>query len=409
MRIRIRKPKNPDEPCRVYRNRIPGCVCDACNAVIELGALKTWERMSGRSKNYHMECAKAIGKLVNNGNGGNFVAVDEPEDDVDIDVPEVTPDPDPVAPPVPPVNGHVPVPPPPPPALPDWLQGMAQALLPYVEARINAKADKAEILALIEKHAVKREVIEIHDKPRDQIRVVEGHHHPQFKRLLENCEMGEHTMLVGPCASGKTSEIRAAAKALGYKLYLQGPAATKYDLLGYCDAAGIYHPTPFQQWFTSVEPALLAWDEYDGNESNAILDVNPALENRICNFPYSGEPVEMGNPKNVACAAANTWGLGATDDFVGRCRQDAAALDRWTQLPWDYDAEFERHIAGNDAWVTRVQTLRANARRKGLRVVISPRASIKGARKLAAGWPQAEVEALYVRKAMSDTDWRSIQ
>jgi hypothetical protein len=322
----------------------------------------------------------------------NPAPVNEPDEDDEYEEIE-EPEPAPVAPAL----------------LPDWMQGFAQAILPYVEEKIKAKADRKEILDLIERHAVKREVIEIHDRRTNERRDVKGYHHPKFKRLLQQLEMGLHTMLVGPCASGKTTEIRAAFAELGYTLYLQGPVASKYELLGHIDAAGNYHPTPFQRWFTSKEPAGLIWDEFDGNDSNAILPANPALENGICEFPYAAEPVEIGNPLSVACASANTWLLGKTDDFVGRCRQDAAAADRWTFIHWDYDNDHERAIAGNDAWTNRVQAVRAKAKLRGLKVVISPRASIRGAKMLKAGWPQAEVEQILLRKSLSDADWSSIQ
>lgn len=439
MRSRRNKYRNPDSGIWPYRNRMDGILCAHCGHVItgseaHPGEVKAWERVAKKSANYHMACALELGKVVNR-EAYEKLLRDNPDlqrvelppappaphpavmDDnfapVDIDGPEVSPDDpelDEEADEPAPVNGHGPVqvvdnaP-----VLPDWLQGMAQAILPYLEAKIAAKADKAEILALIEKYAIKREVIEIHDRPKGEIRRVDGHHHPMFKRLLQQLEGGMNTQLVGPPASGKTTEAMNAGEVLGFRVYLQGPVSTEYGYLGYCDGPGVYHATPFQQWFVSPEPALLVWDEADANESNAVLQANPALENGVCNFPYTGELVRRGNARSVAVSCVNTWGLGATDDFVGRCRQDAAALDRWAPIPWDYDAEYERYIAGNDAWVTRVQTVRANARRKGLQVVISPRASIRGAKKLAWGWPQDLVEQTEIRKGMSDTDWRSIQ
>ena len=432
MAYRYSRKKNPDTGLWPFRNRMAGCICNHCGKVItgtepRPGEVKAWQRIAGQSCNWHLACAIAIGKIVNRQAYERILRENpdlervelppvapapypapmpmppvEPAEDfgaedpeVDIDVPEVTPDPEPPAPPAP--------------VLPPWMAGFAEAILPFIEGKINGKLDKPAVLDLINRHAVKREVVEVHDKRNGEVRVLEGRHHPMFRRLLETIAMGFHPMLIGPCASGKTTAVRNAAKALNYTLYMQGPVATKYDLLGYLDAGGTYHPTPFMRWFTSETPAILLWDEYDANESSAILDTNAALENRICNFPFSAEPVEIGNPASVAVACANTWGLGASDDFVGRCRQDAAALNRWVQLNWDYDVEMERAIAHNDKWVARVQSLRENARRKGLQVVISPRASYRGAVMLAAGWSQAEVEKIEVRKSMSDTDWRAIQ
>jgi hypothetical protein len=59
---------------------------------------------------------------------------------------------------------------------------------------------------------------------------------------------------------------------------------------------------------------------------------------------------------------------------------------------------FEQEIVGNDEWLGRVLRYRRNAQGHNLRVVISPRASIKGARMLAAGFDQEEVETMLIFK-----------
>lgn len=419
--------KPTDTPARIYTNRVPGCICKGCNCVIPLGAQKTWSRSRGAKANYDMVCAERLGVLVYrdgkwyrpdgheapvfgdepvrihgyrvNGNGNGNAPVPAPVEDLDEendveDVVEVVP---------------VPAPKPPAPVIPDWLQGMAQAILPYVQEMIQSKVDENEVRAMIEKYGVKREILEVHDARDGAVRVIEGKQHPMFRKALDQCEMRMHSMLVGPCASGKTTSVMTLAKALGYKLYFQTPVSSKYELLGFNDANGKYVPTAFYHWFTSTVPALLLWDEYDACDPNALLDVNAALENRVCTFPNSPEPIEIGNRDSVAIACANTYGLGATDDYVGRNRLDAACLNRFAVLTWDYDESLERMIAGNDAWVERVQKLRRNARTKGLRVIISPRSSYRGAKKLAKGWTMAEVEQTEIKYLMTETDWRAIQ
>lgn len=436
---RPRKPYNPDTGVWPFRNRMEGALCARCGKLItgtesHPGEVKAWQRIAGQSCNWHLACALEVGKLVNRAayekilaNNPDLDRIELPPaphpapmphpavmdenfhpviDPVDVDVPEVDPEvenaePEPAEPVV--------VAPPAAPALPPWMEGFAQAILPYIEGRINGKLDKDAVLDLINRHAVKRNVIEIHDKANGQRRDVQGYHHPNFRFLLDQCDMHMHSALIGPPASGKSTEARLALREMGLKLYVQGPVSAKHELVGYCDGAGVYHPTPFFAWFTSKEPAGIIFEEMDGSEANALLDANPALENRICNFPYQSEPVEMGNPASVAIALLNTWGHGGTDDFCGRLPQDAAAMDRFAPLAWDYDEDAEFRWAGNDEWVRRVQKFRANARRKGIRVHITPRASIRGAKKLAKGWAQAMVEKTEVRRSMSDTDWAAIQ
>jgi hypothetical protein len=94
---------------------------------------------------------------------------------------------------------------------------------------------------------------------------------------------------------------------------------------------------------------------------------------------------------------------------VGRCQLDAATLDRFTFLQWDYDQELEREIAGNDAWTDRIFSLRAAAARLGSRLIISPRATFEGARLLAAGMPREKVEMLKVWKGIAPEERQKIE
>jgi hypothetical protein len=74
-------------------------------------------------------------------------------------------------------------------------------------------------------------------------------------------------------------------------------------------------------------------------------------------------------------------------------------LDRFAKLVWDYDERLEVRISGNCAWARRVQSLRKAAWAQKLRVIISPRATLSGAKMLADGMAQGEVEDIAVFNA----------
>jgi hypothetical protein len=76
---------------------------------------------------------------------------------------------------------------------------------------------------------------------------------------------------------------------------------------------------------------------------------------------------------------------------------------------WDIDEQLERHISGNVEWVTRVQSVRKRAAERGVKVLITPRASIYGSAMLAAGFPWKDVETMILRKAMTAEQWKSVQ
>jgi MoxR-like ATPase len=90
-------------------------------------------------------------------------------------------------------------------------------------------------------------------------------------------------------------------------------------------------------------------------------------------------------------ATANTWGLGATADYVGRSKIDAAFLSRFpVRIHWDYDSALEVAISGNESFARRVIAARERARTHGIKVIIDPRASQAGSALIAAGFKPDE-------------------
>ena len=91
-----------------------------------------------------------------------------------------------------------------------------------------------------------------------------------------------------------------------------------------------------------------------------------------------------------------------------RNQVDAASLDRFKFIDFDYDESAELDWAGHDQreWVEFVQRVRAAARRLELRVVISPRASINGADELRAGddWDVLANEYIWNKMASADRE-----
>ena len=110
-------------------------------------------------------------------------------------------------------------------------------------------------------------------------------------------------------------------------------------------------------------------------------------------------------------AAANTYGSGATLDYVGRNPLDAATLNRFVFTPVDYDEKLERAMViaqyGDEynSWVTIVQTVRRVARDMELRHIISPRSSRDGAKLLKGGLDKAfAFNSTVLRELIKDKD-----
>jgi cobaltochelatase CobS len=164
----------------------------------------------------------------------------------------------------------------------------------------------------------------------------------------------------------------------------------EHKLIGFTDANGHYHETPFRNGYTV--PAVYQFDDVDSSENSALLALNAALANGECDF---ADKLMPRHPDSIILATANTWGLGATSDYVGRVKIDAAFLSRFPiKLHWPYDEPFEVSISSNPDWAKRVQKARHAAQAAGLKVIIDPRHTIAGAALISNGFTPDEAANL---------------
>ena len=234
----------------------------------------------------------------------------------------------------------------------------------------------------------------------------------------------QHIFLVGPAGSGKTSAARMAAETLNLSYYEKsmGPQTSEWNLVGFVNPTnGEYIPGCLRRPYEFGGVLLL--DEMDAANSGVLTTLNAALANSHYTFP-DGSEVER-HPDFVVVAAGNTYGGGADRVYVGRNQLDGASLDRFANVPMDYDTDAEIFWATGQApstptsveptyagwegwtaerWVLYVQRLRDLAAEHQMRVVSSPRASIAGAKMLAAGKldPATVADRLIFQKMTSD-------
>jgi hypothetical protein len=149
------------------------------------------------------------------------------------------------------------------------------------------------------------------------------------------------------------------------------------------DAMQNYVRTVFRNAYENGGLFLL--DEIDAGNSNVLIQLNAALANNYMSFP-DGMIRRHDNFRIVA--SANTFGLGASRQYVGRNQLDAATLDRFVVLSWDIDDNLEQSLAGGKygpAWLDVVRYVRSFVDDQGLRVVVSPRATQRGSLLLSHG------------------------
>lgn len=222
------------------------------------------------------------------------------------------------------------------------------------------------------------------------VKKIKGVRHANFDSLLTSVKVGQPTLLVGPAGTGKTHSAAQIAEILDLEFYSisVGAQTSKSDLVGYMHAAGGYVSTQFRQAYEDGGVFLL--DEADAGNSNVLILLNAALSNGYMAFP---DKMVRAHENFRLIASANTYGHGASRQYVGRNQLDAATLDRFTVLTWDIDAKVERALAGDQLdWYNVVKAVRQRAIEElQLRVVISPRATKRGAELLSAGMDFATV------------------
>lgn len=166
---------------------------------------------------------------------------------------------------------------------------------------------------------------------------VKGITHEMFEPLLKFVSMDEPVMLVGPAGTGKNVLVKQVADALGLNFYFTSAVTQEYKLTGYGDANGKFVPTQFYEAF--VNGGIFLFDEVDASSPEAMVVVNSAIANRYFDFPVIGR-VEA-NPDFRIIACANTYGTGASMEYVGRNQLDGATLNRFAILEVDYDKRIE--------------------------------------------------------------------
>jgi hypothetical protein len=233
------------------------------------------------------------------------------------------------------------------------------------------------------------------------------------------------TMIVGPAGWGKTSTIRALASAcadawddepdsVDYRIQSIGPQTSKSDILGYMDANGNYVKSVFFDCFS--KGMLYACDEADAGSAGSLTLLNQGFANEECHFP--GQDSMTPRHENfVPMFLANTFGLGANATYVGRNQLDAATIDRFAVVEYDYDERWEGTICGVDRegsevkldaggtrtpeeWVDWVSRIRNAVDSLAIRHVVSPRASINGIKLLKAGLGFTHVSNMCVWKGL---------
>lgn len=274
--------------------------------------------------------------------------------------------------------------------------GLADVLAKALEGRIRTSAVNedtvrkiaaetvagsiGELVTVIKKKTLPKQIVITHP---DNIKIEIGVQHKKFETMLKLASLKLDMFLVGPAGSGKTQACESLAKALNLPFYFVpvGLQTTKSDLLGYMDVRGSYVTTHLRKAYEHGGVFLM--DEIDAGNPNVLTVINAMLSNRVASFP--DRMVER-HENFIFVGAGNTYGHGGDIQYVGRNQIDAATLDRFVLVKFDYDEELENTFTDNSEWLKTVRSIRTAAGRLKEKLIVSPRAVIKGSRMLSLGF-----------------------
>jgi hypothetical protein len=241
-------------------------------------------------------------------------------------------------------------------------------------------------------------------------------HHPVLPALVEWFAMRQRAGMVpaawltGPAGTGKSTLVEQAADVLGVEFYPVSVHADMLaaDLLGFMDAKGRPVPGAAEQAWRFG--GMLCLDEVDGGNANVLNGLNMLLASKRCRFA-SG--IHERHPEFYVGATANTAGTGPTAAYVGRCRIDAAFLDRFSggRFTVDYCQDVETAMASRyldperlARWLAWCYAVRENIVANGMdaNAMLSPRTIDAGAMLLTAGASPREVADRTFLAGLSD-------
>ena len=293
---------------------------------------------------------------------------------------------------------------------------LADTIAAAIASRLpsSASLDEARVREIVAEARAFNVTVSVRGSDAEPVAV--GRQHAKFALLLSVMARRINVYMVGPAGSGKTSAAHSASTALSLAFggMSVGPQTTQSAIFGYMDAHGNYVATEFRRRYESGGVFLM--DEIDRGNPGVLTAMNQAIENGTCAFP---DGMIARHPDFILVAAANTYGTGASREYVGAMQLDAATLNRFAFIAWEYDEALESDIARAtfaaaggtdarvlDAWVSKVRHARERANALKIRHIVSPRASIRGADMLASGIAESDVATMLLWQGL-DADTRA--
>lgn len=219
--------------------------------------------------------------------------------------------------------------------------------------------------------------------------------HAKYADIAKAMMLRMNVYLVGPAGTGKSTIPAQIAEQMGleFSAVSCGTTDAKFDYVGFRDGHGVLHSTSFRDRYENGGVMLL--DEMDNASPDVLVTLNQALSNGIMAFP---DKMVKKHPDFILVAAGNTYGSGATAQYVGRSPIDAATMNRFVKFVVGVDENIENEMVASTGllvihqlnWLGIIRKARANCETSGLRVMVTPRDAKHGASLLHLGFSISE-------------------
>jgi len=219
--------------------------------------------------------------------------------------------------------------------------------------------------------------------------------HPLLPEIMSDLFQGLIPWFQGPAGSGKTSLAQSLKDAMKVSRFIYmtfSEGSTKSEATGFRDMSSQYCESKLYDAVKNGDCICLV-DEYDNTNGNLATVLNTGYANRLWDFPH--EQVVQ-HETCYMVIATNTDCRGNDQLYPERAAMGAATIDRFVHYQIGYDEVKELQWALNNApqakhdlvreWVKIVQKIRASVASQNLQLAVTPRASIFGAKKIAAGF-----------------------